>query len=115
MGDDDVAGREPLDLAADLEHLAHRRVAGIDATTPQLGDVHRVGQGGMTDVVLGRDGEDAQVDIAGPEVGKLDLVELDHPGDVHLLGVATDPLALAGHRLGGDAPGADCSRHGWKR
>ena len=58
VGDDDVAGREPVDLGAHVDHLAHGRVSRVDAPAPQLGDVDGVGERRVVDVVLSRDGED---------------------------------------------------------
>jgi len=66
VGDDDVASLEARHVAADLDDLADGGVARIDLAAAQLGDVDRVGGRGVGQVVLGRDHEDPQPDVARP-------------------------------------------------
>jgi hypothetical protein len=69
VGDDDIAALEAADRAPDLHHLADGAVAGVDLATAGLRDVRRVGEGGVIDVVLRRDREDLQANVAVPQVG----------------------------------------------
>jgi hypothetical protein len=105
VGEHDVALLELRHQVAHGEHLAHGGVAGIDLSTPGLGDVDRVGQGCVVHVVLGRGCQDAQVDVARAHGPQLQRVELDDAGDVELVEVAPHPLALGGDVFGPDRVG----------
>jgi hypothetical protein len=54
-----------------------------------------IGQHGVVDVVLERDREDTQVDVARPDRAQLRLIERDHARGVELLQIVVDALALA--------------------
>jgi hypothetical protein len=105
MGDDDVARLEARHIRADLEHFRNGAVAGIDLAAPRLGDVRGIGEGRVVDVVLRRNGQDPQVDVPRTALAQLELVELDHVGDVELVQVAADALALRGDGLCADRIG----------
>ncbi len=106
MRDHDVADLEPLHLGADRDHLAERAVARVDLAAARFGDVHRVGERGVIDVVLGRRGEDAQLDVLGAERAQRHFVEPDHARDVELGEVVVDALSLGGDRVGVDRVGS---------
>ena len=79
--------------------LAHGRVARVDLAAAHVGDVHRVGQGRVIDVVLPRDGEDLQVHVVRADIAHLQLVEADDTRDVDLGEIVVDALALGGDRF----------------
>ena len=80
-----IAGLEARHLGADLEHLAEGAVARVDlAAARGLGDVVRVGEHRVVDVVLGRGRQDPQVHVARPELAQLELIELDHVSEFEL-------------------------------
>src|SRR5690606_8137396 len=105
VGDHDVARGERADVGTHLDDLADRGVARVHLAAAGLGDVDGVGRGGVVDVVLGGDREDLQLDVVRPEVAQLQVVELDHLGDVDGGDVAPVRLGLGSDRLGGDRVG----------
>ena len=94
VGNDDVAWMEVGDIGAHRENFAHRRVAGVDLAAAGLHDVDGVREYGVVHVVLARDGQDLEMDIAPPDFAELHFVELDYVREVDLVGIATDAFAL---------------------
>jgi hypothetical protein len=66
----------------------------------------------VIDVVLRRDGENAQVDVVRPHLAQDGLVELDDAADVECVQIAADALPLLGDGLRADREG---SGHGGSR
>jgi hypothetical protein len=65
-------------------------------------DVHGVGLRRVLDVVLRGGRQDLQPDVARADRAQLELVELDHARDVHLVVIAARALGFLGNRIGGD-------------
>ena len=87
---------------AGRDHLADRTVAGIDLAAAQLGDVDRVGEDGVIDVVLERHGQNAQVDVARTHRAQGRFVQPDDARGVELGQIVVDPSPLGRNGLAGD-------------
>ena len=106
MRENDVADLETRDVHPNLDDFSDRRVTGIDLAATGVRNIHGVREGGMGDVVFGRDHEDANLYIARLHVADVELIQNDDARDVDAIEIVVDPRSLGGDGFCSDGVGA---------